>query len=178
MTSKRRRCDVVMSHRRRYNVMCLLGISPFPLGPPKYSKPWPPQYSKPSYAYESDEHVCSQSKYLFCTGKGVQYKRIYSVMVKDHTIKLLIFFLRFLSFFFFFCFIFYAHPQRSIYSFTLVRIYVKSHFAVLFLSLQLLLQYLMQGLDTCNTVKTCIGHVHKGNGIWILVIIAKFCLLE
>ena len=37
MTSKGRRCDVVTSHRRHYDVMCLLGIGP----------PWPPQYSKP-----------------------------------------------------------------------------------------------------------------------------------
>ena len=39
-----------MSHRRRYDVTCLLGIRP-PLPPPQYFKPWPPQYSKPSYAY-------------------------------------------------------------------------------------------------------------------------------
>ena len=39
MTSKFRRCDVVTSHRRRYDVMCLLGICP-PL-PPQYSKPCP-----------------------------------------------------------------------------------------------------------------------------------------
>ena len=51
MTSNWRRCDVVTSHRRRYDVMCLLRIWP-PLPPPaKYSNPWPPQYSKPSYAY-------------------------------------------------------------------------------------------------------------------------------
>ena len=49
MTSMRRnnRCDVVTSHRRRYDVMCLLGIRP---------PPCPPQYSKPSYAY-----VCSRN---------------------------------------------------------------------------------------------------------------------
>ena len=41
MTSKWRRIDVVTSHCRRYDVMCLLGIWP----------PLAPQYSKPSYAY-------------------------------------------------------------------------------------------------------------------------------
>ena len=35
---------------------------------------------------------------------------------------------------------------------------------ILFVSPQLLLQYLMQGLETCYTVQTCIGHVHEGNG--------------
>ena len=39
MTSKGRRCDVITSHRRRYDVMYLLGICP---PPPQYSKPWPP----------------------------------------------------------------------------------------------------------------------------------------
>ena len=42
MTSKWRRCDVVTSHRRHYDVMCLLGIWP-PLDP-QYSKPWPPNF--------------------------------------------------------------------------------------------------------------------------------------
>ena len=60
------------------------------------------------------------------------------------------------------------------YSFTLVRTYVRlSHFLVLFLSPQLLLKYLMQGLETGNTVQTCIGHVHKGNRILIQIIIAE-----
>ena len=38
-----------------------------------------------------------------------------------------------------------------------------SHFVVLFLSPQLLLQYLTQGIETCNIAQTCIEHVHKGN---------------
>ena len=42
MTSKWRRCDVVTSHRRHYDVMCLLGIWPPLAPPPQYSKPWPP----------------------------------------------------------------------------------------------------------------------------------------
>ena len=46
-----RRIDVVTSHRRRYDVMCLVGICPPPPPPPPNSKPWPPQYSQPSYAY-------------------------------------------------------------------------------------------------------------------------------
>ena len=57
MTWKRRRCDVVTSHRHRYDVMCLLGICPPP--PPNiYTVPshniqtLAPQYSKPSYAYD------------------------------------------------------------------------------------------------------------------------------
>ena len=52
MTSKWRRCDVVTSHRRHYDVMFLLGIWP-PLGPPpNILNLGPPQYSKPSYAYD------------------------------------------------------------------------------------------------------------------------------
>ena len=57
MTSKRRRCDVVTSHRRQNDVMCLLGICPPPPSPPPPNilnlapPPPPPQYSKPSYAY-------------------------------------------------------------------------------------------------------------------------------
>ena len=42
MTSKWRRCDVVTSHRRRYNVVCLLGIWPILAPHPQYSKPCPP----------------------------------------------------------------------------------------------------------------------------------------
>ena len=33
----------------------------------------------------------------------------------------------------------------------------------LFLTPQLLLQYLMQGFEACITVQTCTEHVHKGN---------------
>ena len=40
---------------------------------------------------------------------------------------------------------------------------------VLFLSLQRLLQYLRQGFGTCNTVQTCIEHVHKRNRFLIQV---------
>ena len=47
MTSKLRRCDVATSHRRQYDVMCLLGICPRPI----ILNLAPPQYSKPSYAY-------------------------------------------------------------------------------------------------------------------------------
>ena len=44
---------------------------------------------------------------------------------------------------------------------------------LLILTPQLLLQYLMQGSETCYTVQTCIGHAHKGSGILIQVIIAE-----
>ena len=55
-----------------------------------------------------------------------------------------------------------------------------SHFVVnvLFLSPQVLLQYLMQGSETCNTVQICIEHVHKGNRLLIQVIIAEVCPTE
>ena len=53
-----------------------------------------------------------------------------------------------------------------------------SHFLELFLSLQLLLQYLMQGFEMCNTVQICIEHVHKGNRILIQAIIAELYPLE
>ena len=59
MTSKWRRCDVVTSHRRHFDVICLLGIWP-PLAP-QYSKPWPPQYSKPSYAYGTFFHMVTHA---------------------------------------------------------------------------------------------------------------------
>ena len=36
-----------------------------------------------------------------------------------------------------------------------------SHFVVLFMSLQLLLQNLIQGFETCNTVQTCNEHMHS-----------------
>lgn len=41
-----------------------------------------------------------------------------------------------------------------------------SNFVVLFMSLQLLLQYLMLGCETCDTVQICIELVHKGIGIY------------
>ena len=41
------------------------------------------------------------------------------------------------------------------------------------MSLQLLIQYLMQVFETCYTVQTCIGHAHEGNGILIQGIIAE-----
>ena len=41
------------------------------------------------------------------------------------------------------------------------------------MSLQLLLQYLIQVFETCYIVQTCIGHVYEGNGIFIQVIIAE-----
>ena len=51
MTLKWRRCDVVTSLRRRYDVMCLLWIwAPFPPTPLNILNRPPPQYSKPSYA--------------------------------------------------------------------------------------------------------------------------------
>ena len=55
-----------------------------------------------------------------------------------------------------------------------------SHFVVtlLVLSPQLLLQYLMQGLETCNMVQTCIEYLHKGNRILIQVFIVELCPLE
>ena len=37
------------------------------------------------------------------------------------------------------------------------------HFVVLFLSPQLLLQYLMQRFETCNTAQVCTEHEHNGN---------------
>ena len=44
-----------------------------------------------------------------------------------------------------------------------LRKYVNlSHFAVAFLSQQLLLQYSVQAFETCNAVQVCIEHVHKG----------------
>ena len=43
----------------------------------------------------------------------------------------------------------------------------------MFVSPQLLLQYLMQGFETCYTVQTCIGHGHEGNVTLIQVIIAE-----
>ena len=49
---------------------------------------------------------------------------------------------------------------------------------VLFVSPQLLLQYLMQGFESCNTVQPCIEHVHKGNRIWIRSCFAQLCTLE
>ena len=42
----------------------------------------------------------------------------------------------------------------------------------------ILLQYLMQGFETCYTVQTCIGHVCEGNGILFHVVIAELCLLK
>ena len=53
-----------------------------------------------------------------------------------------------------------------------------SHFVVVFLSLQLLLQNLMKGFETCNTVQICIERVHKRNRVLIQVIIAELCPLE
>ena len=53
-----------------------------------------------------------------------------------------------------------------------------SFFVVLLLSPQVLLQYLMQGSETCNTVQTCIEHVHKGNRILIQIIIAELYSIE
>ena len=53
-----------------------------------------------------------------------------------------------------------------------------SHFVVVFLPPQLLLQFSMQGFETCSTVQTCIEHVHKGNRILIQVIIAELYPLE
>ena len=65
------------------------------------------------------------------------------------------------------------------YSFTLVRTYVHpSNILVLFLSPQLILKYLMQGLETWKTVQICIGHMHKGIKILIQVIIAELHPLE
>ena len=48
-----------------------------------------------------------------------------------------------------------------------------SYFVDLLLSPQVLLQYLMQGSETCSTVQTCIEHVHKGNKSLIKIIIAE-----
>ena len=61
-----RRCDVITSHRRQYDVMCLLGICPPPLGPPNILN-LGPQYSKPSYAYAQGFHclVFSQEHHLW-----------------------------------------------------------------------------------------------------------------
>ena len=70
MTSKLRRCDVVMSHRRQYVVMCLLGIWP-PWPPnilnftPPTTTPPPPQYSKPSYAYAANQYLKSSSRPMY-----------------------------------------------------------------------------------------------------------------
>ena len=41
-------------------------------------------------------------------------------------------------------------------------IFISYNTVVLFLSPQLLLQYLMQGFETCYVVQTRIGHVHEG----------------
>ena len=49
-----------------------------------------------------------------------------------------------------------------------------SHFVVLFLFPQLLLQYLRQGFETFNTVPTCIEHVHKENGILCLSLLQNY----
>ena len=59
------------------------------------------------------------------------------------------------------------------HSFAFVHAYVSmSHFVVLFMSGQLLLHYLMQEFETCNTVHSYIEHVYKGNRILVRVIIA------
>ena len=80
------------------------------------------------------------------------------------------------------CHDFYAPPrsgEEHIVLLLSVRTYVRpSHFVVLFLSPQFLLQYFMQGLETCNTVLTCIEHVYNGNKLLIKVIIAELCPLE
>ena len=59
-----------------------------------------------------------------------------------------------------------------------IHILIISHFVVLFVSLQHLLQYLMQGFETCNTAQTCTEHVQRGNRILIQVIFAELCPLE
>ena len=51
-------------------------------------------------------------------------------------------------------------------------------FVVLFVPLQLLHQYLMQGFETCNTVQTCIEHVHKGNSIMIQSLLQNYVPLN
>ena len=84
-----------------------------------------------------------------------------------------------------FCQNFYAPATKwgGAYSFALVCMsvckYIHKYVTLCstILSRKLLLQYLMQIIETYNTVLTYIEHVHKGNGILIQVIIAELCPL-
>ena len=55
-------------------------------------------------------------------------------------------------------------------------IFLPYYIVALFLSPQLILQYLMQVLETFGTkFKLCIWHVHEGNGISIALFLSKYC---
>ena len=60
---------------------------------------------------------------------------------------------------------FHSGHYCRIMSTVITYIFCQYHTVVLFMSPQLLLQYLMQGFKTCYTVQICTGHVHEGSEI-------------
>ena len=60
---------------------------------------------------------------------------------------------------------FHSGHYCRIMSTVITYIFCQYHTVVLFMSPQLLLQYLMQRFKTCYTVQTCTGHVREGSEI-------------
>ena len=73
---------------------------------------------------------------------------------------------------------FHSGHYCRIMSTVITYIFCKYHTVVLFMSPQLLLQYLMQGFKTCHTVQTCTGHVHEGSEIWLRSLLQNYVPLN
>ena len=73
---------------------------------------------------------------------------------------------------------FHSGHYCRITSTVITYIFCQYHIVVLFMSPQLLLQYLLQGFKTCYTVQTCTGHVHEGSEIWLRSLLQNYVPLN